>query len=168
MQQHESNGQAFDDLMAEYLSDWGQRVSRRGWLARLGNITLRIAGVSLLPLLPVDRIQADATTCGDWRLCGMFGNLCNDCCGTASLFDCPSCTTKGANSWWRCCPNFEAQQCPIPGQYINYWDCCASTLEQANSCKGARCELGATQPAWCTNGYRYGCTVIAMGGTCVI
>lgn len=164
MNREDSNGTSFDERTAEYLVHWGQGLSRRGWLAKLGNIAMKIAGVSLVPLLPVDRAQAQTPTCGDWRLCGIFGNVCQTCCASGgSATVCPICTTKGANWWYKCCT--DNSTCPPVSRYINYYDCCSND-PNSTSCAGSRCENNSHQDAWCTSGLAYRCTVIEITTPC--
>ena len=54
MDRENSNGSSFDERTADSLARWGQRLSRRGWLAKLGQLAIKISGVALLPLLPVE------------------------------------------------------------------------------------------------------------------
>lgn len=136
-----------------------------GVLARVGKLALGALGVALLPNLPLDRtsvVEAQGG-CYDWRLCGIYGNLCANCCGgTASIFTCPSCTTRGYSSWTSCCPT-DGSACV--GKMISYWDCCGGLDIEALSCKGQRCENNIVQPAWCSGG-AYRCTVIVIGADC--
>src|SRR5947199_6540631 len=85
-------------------------TSRRSWLVGIGRSVLKVMGVSMLPLLPVDRIvtPADAQTsgpCDYWFLCGIYGCVC-DCsaCGGTHV-TCPSCATKSSGYWDECCLN---------------------------------------------------------------
>ena len=62
---------------------FAKRCTRRGVLSRVGRMLLRITGVLIVPLLPVDRMVPDAEAqapCSNWRLCGLYGRLCG-CCG---------------------------------------------------------------------------------------
>lgn len=154
----------FDLATSRALDNFAQRISRRGILARMGKFALGALGISLLPNLPLDRtFVAEAFGCDtDWRLCGIYGFLCADCCGgTASLTTCPSCTTKGFSSWSSCCESEDG----CIRRMITYWDCCGGTDTQAASCRGEQCRRNpVAQPAWCSSG-AYRCTVITQGTT---
>src|SRR5687768_3090076 len=93
-----------DSSFVKCLNDFAQRMSRRGVIARVGKFVLAAMGISLMPNLPWDRSFTAAAKigCGDWKLCGICGNLCTSCCGGGGLFNCPSCTTKG-HFWAKCC-----------------------------------------------------------------
>jgi methylamine dehydrogenase light chain len=64
-----------------------RRTSRRSFIARLG---MAIAGMAMLPLLPVVRALAaeslketgDPQSCDYWRYCAIDGTLCSCCGGT--------------------------------------------------------------------------------------
>jgi hypothetical protein len=160
------NENPLDVKTAEYLAKWGQSLSRRGLLARLGKLAMWATGISLVPLLPADRIGFAQTGCSDWQLCGIYGNLCKSCCGQgALLFSCPGCTNVGAY-WQRCCEN--TQTCT--SRMMRYYDCCGTkpgwTDAQAAACKGAWCERNTLQPAWCGTGQVYRCTYIYDAGPC--
>src|SRR5258708_3890764 len=120
----ESGKDLFDSQTADFLRHCGQRVSRRGLLAAVGQVALRLAGLSILPMLPVDRAFGAVGSCAtDYRLCGMYGSFCKDCCNqTASLTSCPSCTQVGA-SWPFCCCT---ASCPSTCRMITYTDCCGT------------------------------------------
>lgn len=167
----ESGKELFDSQTADFLTHWGQRISRRGLLATVGKAALRLAGLSILPMLPVDRAFAAVGNCAtDYRLCGMCGNFCKDCCSqTASLYSCPSCTQVGS-SWSACCCT---SSCPSTCRMISYTDCCGTssgfTASQAAACQdSANCTNGCPQPVWCggVGGDVYRCTVISVGALC--
>jgi len=40
---------------------------------KLGRGILKALGISLLPVLPLERIADAATDCGLWFLCGIYG-----------------------------------------------------------------------------------------------
>lgn len=167
MNHQNSNGSSFDERTADYLADWGQKLSRRGWLARLGHLAIRISGVTLLPLLPVDRAagQVVPPSCGDWRMCGLWGNVCQSCCGqSAAWYSCPSCTTQGANAWSLCCIDNEV--CPPTVRNVSYYDCCGGA--SANGCTGQGCPNNPNpQGNWCAGtGGTYKCTVVWVGANC--
>jgi len=170
----ESGKELFDSQTADFLTHWGQRLSRRGLLATVGKVALRLAGLSILPMLPVDRAFAAVGSCaGDYRLCGMCGQFCKNCCNqTASLFTCPTCTKPGASWTQCCCDTLCAGSCFM----ISYTDCCGTnpgtqgfTDSQAAACQdSAGCANGCPQPVWCggVGGDVYRCTVIHVGATC--
>jgi len=168
----EPGGGPFDSQTARFLMHWGQRSSRRGLLAAMGKLALRLAGLSMLPLLPVDRSFAAVGNCStDWRLCGMWGNFCKDCCGgTASLTQCPSCTNVGASWSFCCCYNPDA--CTTTCNTIIYTDCCGTKSGFTDS-QTATCQDSATchrnpqeQFSWCGATGTYRCTVIGVGASC--
>jgi hypothetical protein len=162
----------FDDVASRLLTNFSQRMSRRGLLAASGRLLLRIAGVSMIPLLPVDRVFAQSQNCsGDWQYCGQYGNFCKSCCGqSAHVFTCPQCLYTGA-AWTRCC-------CPSnsctngQGTLISYKDCCGVksgyTSAQTAECTGSFCARNVLQPTWCGSypGSTYRCTVISVGAPC--
>ncbi len=173
----DSDRELFDSRAARFLTLWGQRPSRRGLLATVGKLALRLAGLSVLPLLPVDRAFASVGNCGaDWRLCGMWGQFCQACCSNAaSLYACPVCTLLGS-SWSLCCCN--TVNCNTTCYMITYTDCCGTdtryTDSQAQACQDTtstgQCHRNPTeQMSWCggvggVGGYR--CTVISQGSFC--
>ena len=168
----EPDGEQFDQRTARFLTNWGQRSSRRGILAAVGKFALRLAGLSILPLLPVDRAFAAVGNCsGDWRLCGIFGWFCKDCCNdTASLFACPSCTNVGS-SWSACCCSY--QSCTTSCYLMSYTDCCGTksgfTDTQTEACQDPNGECfnnPIPQPVWCGTGTgTYRCTVLTTSTT---
>ena len=109
--------------------DLARRLSRRGFLARLG---VALAGGAALPLLPVSRASAQTTapnegvageagdpaSCQYWRHCAIDGFLCSCCGGSQSA--CPPGTQMAPITWIGTCRN------PADGkQYIiSYNDCC--------------------------------------------
>lgn len=165
---HESK---FDIAAGRFLDGFAQRVSRRGILARLGKFALTLLGLTLVPNLPLNRVcvveaqnPSGASCDSDWRLCGIYGNLCKACCGgSASKTSCPSCTTRGS-SWSRCCrdPNGNCK-------WVSYFDCCGGGSDAAN-CKGTWCQgnCGGSEPNWCggAGGNVYRCTIVSVGGSC--
>lgn len=106
--------------------------SRRSAIVRVGKMCLKALGISMLPLLPVDRIvrEADAQSnpCSSWFLCAIYGRLCgaaNCSCGTTN--SCPSCATSGS-FWQKCC------QYGSGYSTVQYIDCCSSSQTCVNSC----------------------------------
>lgn len=142
---HESEENRFDTATALLLSGFSQRCSRRSMLARAGKFALSALGVSMIPLLPVDRIVPEVEAqgppgCMKWQLCGMWGRLCRSCrcCGTSQQF-CPGCTFQGG-FWATCCPVRTAGG-ELTGEYRNvkYTDCCGqqgtvASNGDANTC----------------------------------
>lgn len=168
--EHERHN-SFDEATAGILKGFAQRISRRGLLARFGRLMLTVLGVSVVPLLPVDRIVPEAyaaVPCTDWRLCGLWGRTCDNCPG-GSLFTCPGGFVEGF-SWMYCgCTN------PSNGSRhkFEYVDCCVPKGGTPPTCSGTFCQnhpQGA-QPAWCVeddDGSKtlYRCTYIQDLGTC--
>jgi hypothetical protein len=160
-----------DIATGRFLESFSQGISRRGVIARLGQFALSMLGLSLIPTLPLDRtFVADAQTvgCTDWRVCGLCGNLCTDCCGgSGSLTGCPSCTRRGHYGWTMCCPGPDCQ-----GRMIEYWDCCGTygtwTDAQAAACTGTSCDRNCPQDIWCLDPDTlaplgtYRCTVVVV------
>lgn len=75
-QQYDSSPVQFadhlDNLMSQKLSKWASATPRRGFLARVGKLTLAVVGASLMQALPFDRRVAMAhpgTNCYDWKWC---------------------------------------------------------------------------------------------------
>jgi hypothetical protein len=155
---------ALDTRAAQILSDLAKKSTRRGVLAGMGRFLLRITGVVIIPLLPVDRIVPDASAqsgCGLWSLCGMCGTLCT-CTGCGgSLGACPTgCPSSGM---WSCCCAVNSMDC----RTVHYYDCC----EQGTACSACNgCQQCSNacygQSEWCGSGrYTYRCTIISVGGT---
>ncbi|MEJ7927437.1 methylamine dehydrogenase light chain [Sphingobium sp. AN641] len=133
------------------------RTSRRGLIGRLG---IFLVGGAALPLLPVGRAVAgpvdlgknkegtypgvaakpslgpdeegSVTSCDYWRYCGISGNLCACCGGSAN--QCPPGTTMSSLAWVGTCLN------PKDGKsyIISYNDCCGKT-----GCKRCSCDRGS-------------------------
>lgn len=151
-----------DESVAETLAAWSQQLSRRGVLAKIGEFALKVTGLVMLPVLPVDR--AYAGSCAEWKFCGMYGRFCASCCGSgASDYSCPSCTTVGA-SWSRCC--YDPSTCT--NKMITYKDCCGGPNSSASACAGGGCyNHPSQQPVWCGGApLPYRCTVISVGANC--
>jgi hypothetical protein len=85
--------------------------SRRSALASLGRACLKLLGISMLPLLPVDRIVKPAmaqSICTSNYLCGIWGRLCgNGCVGCGTSMVCSSCSAAGS-SWTSVAPTAAA------------------------------------------------------------
>lgn len=159
-----------ESFIARYLSDSSQRVSsRRGLFTWIGRNALRLSGLTLIPLLPIDRrsVALAQSTCSDWRLCGQCGNICAACCGgSGGGASCPSCLAKGQFGWTKCCYP-DACSTPGTGTMYAYWDCCGST----SACHGTACTANCPQTAWCLDSSgaslgTYQCTIAIPGGSC--
>lgn len=160
-----SNTTPFDERAAEYLSGWSQRLSRRGILAGVARVALKVVGVTAVPLLPVDRALAQqggsVLGCFDWRMCGIHGFFCNACCGgPASYWSCPSCT-HADGAWSLCC---DKNVCPTYRRIIIYRDCRADAGQAVASlgCTGSECPPGGGlgTDAYCFSGRAFRCTII--------
>lgn len=162
-----SDMKSFDEQAATYLSDWSQRLSRRGLLARVGHLALRISGVMVVPLLPVNRVFAQGFVqgCSDWRMCGIVGWFCSNCCGeSGSYWSCPSCLNTSPTGWPACCTNNTV--CPNYSRTIIYKDCCGDAAGAA-ACHGPSCHGNPDAQSYCTGGQgSYQCTIIQEGSAC--
>ena len=169
-----------DTVTAHALDSFAQSLSRRSMLARAGKFVISMLGISVVPLLPVDRIvrTAEAQTggCGAWQLCGIWGRLCNTCaCPSGTLQTCPVCTHQGS-LWRSCCTVLDSSGNPTPDgrRIIEYIDCCgqqgspscngdASTCDAGQFCRGSE----GSQPSWCGGAPgMYHCTRYRVGGNC--
>ena len=155
---------AFDARAAKILREISKRSTRRGVLSSMGRLLLRITGVLILPLLPVDRMVPDAQAqsgCSLWYQCGMCGTLCTCCGGT--LTQCPgSCPPSGG--WAICCHNTSGQ-----GLLVVYVDCCenGTACMACNGCQ--QCANNCTGAEWCGDRgrYTYRCTIAKISSvTC--
>lgn len=152
-----------DEQTTRYCEALSQRLSRRGLLGSVGRLALKVAGISVLPILPVDRAFAQFTCGGDWQLCGMHGYFCKACCGHGAQYaSCPSCTTQG-QYWTGCCAPDDCTQ-PVT---IRYFDCCAPAGVGVD-CTGSSCGLlgscPTSWPAYCTSGLSFRCTIVVNTG----
>jgi hypothetical protein len=173
------NGQPLDLVTARALSAFSNSTSRRGLIVWGGRLFLRVLGISMLPLLPLDRAFAQTApnqNCqGDWQYCGQHGNFCQVCCGGGPYATgCPPCTNNGG--WWAqccCCPSCSG------GYTIWYTDCCGLaqntkgvtyTDAEAAACKGAYCRNGYGVGYWCSIGGKsqgtYRCTIVQQKTPC--
>src|ERR1700685_4759353 len=129
MEELQESSSRLDRTLATYLQGQAQRLSRRSVMVTFGKIVLRVLGISLVPLLPLDRrftLEAQAGTCSASQTCGMCGYFCKSCCGSTSVYStCPSCLTK-RGSWSGCCGTVT---------YV-YTDCCG-TATNARACKSS-------------------------------
>jgi hypothetical protein len=156
------------ERIAGYLERKSQTFSRRGLLVSTGKLILRLSGLALLPLLPIDR-RAYAQFACDWTTCNMCGNFCNsgqDCCfggGSGGLDDCPSCMTT-FQAWSGCC---FPDACAPSGTIFSYIDCGTGSASQAAACQSpTRCTTGCPQAFWHNASAVYSCTIISIIGTC--
>lgn len=138
-----------------------ERTSRQGFLAQVWRMALWVLGISLAPILPVDRLVKDAeacTSCSNCLLCNICGTLCG--CYGGGLYDCPPCA-GGGNSWGGCCA------CGTSRYIVNYIDCCTS---QPSLCvPSGTCShcCPKVQFNWCGNSnLTYICTIIQTQGFC--
>jgi hypothetical protein len=184
---HDS-GPLLDLVTAKALSTFSQTTSRRGALALGGRLLLRALGVSMIPLLPLDRVFAQNTggnptdqNCADWQYCGIHGFFCTACCGlsTPAITACPPCTNT-TKHWSTCCC---CDSCAAgKGFTVSYIDCCGLnnpkppakpvwTLAQAEACQNKNSNSGApgecknaTTWNWCgVGGGQYFCTIVSVG-----
>jgi methylamine dehydrogenase light chain len=108
-----------------------QRTSRRSFLGVLGRA---LTGVTLLPLLPIDRSARahaadapakshahDPLSCDYWKYCAIDGFLCG-CCGGSSS-SCPPGTMPSPITWIGTCHNPADDRDYI----VSYNDCCGKT-----------------------------------------
>jgi methylamine dehydrogenase light chain len=139
--------------------------SRRSALTKIGRTLLKIAGISLIPVLPLDRIipkaEAQAPICDHWWYCGIDGWLCTCAACGGGATSCPSCTTQGS-SWCVCCYSGSVYT------WMCYIDCCTDSQTCANNCLN-NCQFcnpsNEEKPAWCAN--MYACTIYKTSGLCV-
>lgn len=167
MSKNEENRPNLDERLADYLVEQSSTFSRRSMLMKVGRIVLRLSGLALIPLLPVDRRFAVSAQSGcSWQTCGMCGALCNTCCNSSGGYSqCPTCTgmVKAAD-WGLCCYNSGS----CTGTFFTYSDCCSSS-SSASSCQGTLCQTACYPgfPAYCDGQHPYyGCTIVTPGGSC--
>jgi hypothetical protein len=165
MGNHELEETRFDAGAAHVLEGFSRRVSRRSMISRLGKAALTALGVSVVPLLPLDRImrtaEAQGTDCNLWQLCGIWGYRCTRCrCCEGTQQVCPRCMYEG-HFWATCCP-MRSSDGTFLGKYmtVKYTDCCGqqgsvSVNGDANSCDGGEFCHGnnfdppVRQDSWC-------------------
>ncbi len=122
-----------DKLTEKTTRNVARQSSRRSWIAGLGGT---LVGASVLPLLPVQRAEAaastqpkladvsdsgDETSCDYWRYCAIDGFLCS-CCG-GNVNSCPPGTEMSPITWIGTCEN------PGDGKkyIVSYNDCCGKS-----------------------------------------
>ncbi len=149
-----------DRAIERALRGFGQSVSRRSFLSKLGAAVLGGVGVAFgTMVLPIDRTTAEAThTCSSWYHCGLYGRACG-CCNGYKLCKCPDGAWPG-NYWaYNCCK-------PSTGQLwrIAYVDCCNT------SCSCTWCQNHPQpQPYWDCSATSYACTtpcLVSVVGSC--
>lgn len=148
-----------DKRVSVALAQYSQYFSRRSFLATAGRVALALVGVTIArEILPVDRRVANAESCSDWELCGLYGRVCTCCNGGGGYDVCPS-GSEWFSFWQACCPS------PFLASYwVLYWDCC--NCDSPGSCSGCMwCKNNDPQPAWC-NGGTYCCTAPVIGSEC--
>lgn len=166
-QKIESN---LDERIASYLGEQSNRFSRRSGLMKIGRILLRLSGLTLIPLLPVDRRFVVSAQYGcNWQTCGMCGVLCNTCCNNSGGYSkCPTCSGMVTASAWGACCYEQAGDCS--GNTFLYSDCCTQNSNDAQSCKGTACQTACYPnfPAYCSTigTWFYSCTIVTVSGTC--
>lgn len=162
MDQPNINENKLDQIEARILSKLAERTSRKGFLAQTGKMMLKVVGISLLPVLPVDRIIRNLEACCPtyyctgqlWYLCGMNGKICcniTGCLGGTGT-KCPQCATKGSGYWCACCAHI----------MVKYYDCCAvaGSCTGCSNCSPVNCS--GVQEAWCNSGQQYRCTIFQV------
>ena len=128
----------FDRLAEQSSRSLARHSSRRGFLARLGQV---LAGAALVPLLPVDRSNTaraaepgshnrseDPQSCDYWKYCAVDGFLCS-CCGGSS-HSCPAGTAPSPITWIGTCHNPTDRRDYI----VSYNDCCGKPSCGACTC----------------------------------
>lgn len=160
----------FDERIERALTALAYGISRRGILARVGQLTLGLAGASILNSLPADRRVVYASynppcggqpcNCNDFLWCGMSGVPCASCPGGSNT-SCPGsgCYTAGSG-WSACCYSGSC------GYIVVYYDCCdngSGTCHGSSDCT-ALCKNAGTQPFWCNGGTdsNYRCTLATI------
>ena len=124
---HDKLWRRIDTQITSSTRGLAKRVSRRGFVGRLGAL---LVGTGALPLLPVVREAAaassipemgDPQSCDYWRYCAFGGNLCSCCGGTHNT--CPPGTEMSPLTWIGTCRN------PADGRnyIISYNDCCGKS-----------------------------------------
>ncbi len=154
------------DREERFFVTWSEKISRKGFVVSLGGFILRLAGISFLSILPVDKIaEADPSSCDDWTLCGICGTLCCAGCtgGVGGSGTCPSCASRGTGFWSACCVGGGGLP-PYNCHTVKYYDCCSTVTCSCPIPPCLSCCI-KKQNAWCSTG-NYVCTVAITGGSC--
>ena len=160
MQFEHDNDNSVDTFVATLLRKRGQSISRRG-CSSAGKGLLGVVGISLVPVLPLDRTFA---LCAGWSLLHM------GVCESRVIFVVPPAqahaqvTHEGA-SWSKCLIMATAQSGKQNGRVHGL------LRDYVGSCNcDARSQLLWTIPALRTPGAPkaefYGCTYVKVGNTC--
>jgi len=172
MTEHPQTESNVDERVATYLRVQSDSFGRRSMLMKVGKFLLKLSGLTLIPLLPVDRrFQASAQSTGScsWQQCGQCGAYCNTCCGNSGGYsNCPTCAGMvKAGSWMQCCYPSPGG-CPGTGTMFSYFDCCSTNKLSAANCTGMWCKNACYPnfPAYCASGSYYACTIVTAGGSC--
>lgn len=157
MKTAEKEKRNIDALITSAMIALGQKGPRRKFFERCGKYTLRILGLSVIPVLPMSRplMAQSSCDCTDPIWCGVSGRFCTSCSG-GSCTTCPTGTTR-RGSWSKCCG--------APHAFITYYDCCAVTPPSCCD-SGPECDNGGISTAWCNSGELYCCTVRSGAGPC--
>lgn len=142
------------------------RISRRSFAVKVGKAILTALGLSIVPVLPVDRQSyASSSDCYAWYMCGIGAmRVCSCACGVSGDGPCPG-TTQQGGSWFACC--FSTYYNKSYG--VTYKDCCGynsccpdQNLNNACNCKPY------DRPNWCNGagGNYICCTKVAIGNQC--
>ena len=169
----------FDKFSEQASRQLASRTSRRSLLSKLG---AALVAAPLMPLLPVQRAQAqtkpaetdfsraaqthDETQCNYWRYCGADGDMCS-CCG-GGPHTCPAGSQASPTSWIGTCIN------PDDGRayLISYRDCCGAPACGKCTCEGTDRAMPIYRPQannhilWCfgTSSMEYHCSLSVLGG----
>lgn len=154
-------------LVQRVLKRFAKVDTRRGFFAASWKVTMGLLGISLLPLLPVDRrivrkAFAQGDPCGNWKYEGMCGIPCSECGGTEN--SCPSgCGDQISAAWCYCvCPPSGPTQC------WKYIDCCGDSGSCTSCTEDKMCHNNCPQPVWCPSGKFYKCTKVQFIGACPV
>ncbi|MEJ2087448.1 MAG: methylamine dehydrogenase light chain [Gammaproteobacteria bacterium] len=169
---HQALWRRIDEGVARSTRSLAKRMSRRGFIGRLGTL---MVGAGAIPLLPVAREAAaasalpemgDPQSCDYWRYCAFGGYLCS-CCG-GSHTQCPPGAEMSPIAWLGTCLN------PVDGKHyvISYNDCCGKRPCGRCFCHRTEGDKPIYYPSksnnilWCfgTESHSYHCTVALVKG----